>query len=297
MYPFPGRGATAPRARGKGTPGSSVIIGPVRRSLALVPLALLAACSAHAPARPAATAPAPEAAAPTPSPVATPPAAPPTPAPARADVLVARARALRAEGDVASARARLEAAFEAAPESDEVRLELADLLIVDGGDLDRAEALLAPVHAAGDGRLLLVLGRLADARGDDEGAVVAYGEALAVLDDPNARLRRALALERLDRRGEAIAELERLRPDRPSDPFVRGRLADLYEGTGRFHEAEAELRWLAELAPDRAAGWNRLARFYDRTGHPREAREAAARARATGGRQERALRPLLPSRS
>ena len=247
MYPFPGRGATAPRARGKGTPGSSVIIGPVRRSLALVPLALLAACSAHAPAR--------------------------------------------AGAGVGGA------AFEAAPESEEVRLELADLLIVDGGDLDRAEALLASVHPAGDGRLFLVLGRLADARGNDEGAAAAYGEALAVLDDPDARLRRALALERLGRRGEAIAELERLRPDRPSDPFVRGRLADLYEGTGRFHEAEAELRWLAELAPDRAAGWNRLARFYDRTGHPREAREAAARARATGGRQERALRPLLPSRS
>jgi len=267
----------------------------VRRPLALVPLALLAACSAHAPTRPAA--PVPETAAPTPFPVAPPPAAPPTPAPARADVLVARARALRAEGDVASARARLEAAFEAAPESDEVRLELADLLVVDGGDLDRAEALLVPVRPAGDGRLFLVLGRLADARGDDEGAVVAYGEALAVLDDPNARLRRALALERLGRRGDAIAELERLRPDRPSDPFVRGRLAELYEGTGRLHEAEAELRWLAGLAPDRAAGWERLARFYDRTGHPREAREAAAKARAVGGRQERALRPLLPSRS
>jgi predicted Zn-dependent protease len=146
--------------------------------------------------------------------------------------------------------------------------------------------------------MCLVLARLAEARGDDEGAAAAFALALASVDDPEARLRRALALNRLGRKGEATVELERVRVDRPTDALARGRLAELYEAVGRSREAEAELRWLADLQPERAAGWDRLARFYERGGRHREAREAADRARAaSGARPERALRPLLPSRS
>ncbi len=280
----------------------------MRPLLPLAAAALLLACG-HVRPGPTSAATATATATPTPAPTSTadaptptPTAPPPNPnaiqAKARADVLVSRARVLREAGDVAGAMARLEAALQVASGSEGARLELADLLVADGRDLDRAEALLAPVRDAGDGRLCLVLGRLAEARGDDAGAVAAYGEALAVADDPDVRLRRALALERLGRPGEAVAELERLRADRPTDPVARGRLAELYEAAGRLHEAEAELRWLAELQPERATGWDRLARFYERTGRQREAREAAGRARATAGvRPERALRPLLPSKS
>jgi predicted Zn-dependent protease len=206
-------------------------------------------------------------------------------------VLLARARALRADGDVAGARARLEAAHRADPAAPEVRLELADLLVADGQELDRAGALLDGLPDS-DGRLSLVRARLCEARTDDAGAAVAYGAALAVADDPDARLRRALALERLGRMGE-----ERRRATRPGDVFARAHLGDAYEDVGRRKEAEAELRFVAEAQPDRPSGWLRLARFYERAGRPHEAKEAAERARALGGaRPERALRPLLPSK-
>jgi predicted Zn-dependent protease len=231
--------------------------------------------------------------------VETPPAqvTPPPPAPVqpRPEVLVARARVLRAEGDVAGARARLEAAFETAPEDDEVRIELADLLVADGRDLGRAVALLEGRVERGEARLHLVRAKLSESLGDDATAASEYELALALEDDPDVRLRRALALERLGR-AEATPELERVRADRPDDAVVRSRLAERYEAAGRLADAEAEYRWLAESQPERAAAWERLARFYERAGRKNDARAAAARARTAGGRQDRSLRPLLPSK-
>lgn len=214
----------------------------------------------------------------------------------RPDVLLARARALRAEGDLEGARARLEAAHQASPAADDVRVELADVLVADGRELDRAAELLAGVQGPGDARLHLVTARLAEVRGDDAGAEASYAVALAVEPDPDVRLRRALALERLTRYDEATAELELVRADRPDDVLARARLADRYEAAGRLREAEAELVRAAEAQPDRAAGWERLARFYERAGRGADARAAQARARAAAGRDERGLRPLLPSR-
>jgi tetratricopeptide (TPR) repeat protein len=210
-------------------------------------------------------------------------------------VLVSRARALRAEGDAAGARARLEAALGGAPGDDAARVELADLLVSQGEDLTRAEELLRPVSESGP--LHLVRARLAEARGDDALAATEYGTALAVGEDPDARLRRALALERLGRWEESIAELERVRAARPEDPIVRSHLAESYEASHRLHAAEAEWRSLAEQQPGRASGWERLAAFYERTGRDRDARAAHERARAAGQRTERTLRPLLPSRN
>jgi Flp pilus assembly protein TadD len=254
------------------------------RSIAPTALAAaltLAACT---------SAPAPRTQAP---PVAVPLPPPPQPRP---EVLVARARVLRAEGDVAGARARLEEALQTAPGADEVRIELADLLVADGGDLPLAEALLAGVTGRDAPALHLVLGRLAEARRDDAESAAEYRLALAAEDDSDVRLRRALALERLGRTDEATAELERVRSARPDDAVARSRLAERFEASGRLAEAEAEYRWLAEAQPGRAAEWERLARFYERTGRGQDARAAAARARAAGGRQERTLRKLLPSK-
>jgi predicted Zn-dependent protease len=258
----------------------------VKKLLPLVPAALLAACG-HA--------------APRPAPAVPPPAVAAAPAPVRspekAAILLSRARALRADGDLAGALARLGDAHDADPESAAVRLELADVLVAQGLDLDLAAAVLEGLAETPDGRVSLVRARLCEARGDDPGAADAYAEALARADDPDVRLRRALALERLGRTGEEIAELERLRAERPGDAFARAHLGDAYDDAGRRHDAEAELRWVAEAQPDRPAGWLRLARFYERAGRPREAREAAERARVSGGiHHERSLRPLLPSR-
>jgi tetratricopeptide (TPR) repeat protein len=210
-------------------------------------------------------------------------------------VLLSRARASRAEGDVTASRALLEEALEGSG-LDEVRIELADLLVVDGGQLARAEALLAGVGDRAATRLHLVLARLAEARGDDAGAEAEYAIVLAAADDPDLRLRRAFALERLGRGGDAIAELEQVRAVRADDAVARSHLAERYERAGRLPEAEAEYRWLADAQPERAAEWDRLALFYERAGRQREARAAADRARSAAGHQERTLRPLLPSK-
>lgn len=213
----------------------------------------------------------------------------------RPDVLVARARAMRAEGDVAGARTRLEAALAAAPADDGARLELTDLLLADGRELDRAAALLAGVGAPG-ARGALLSARLAELRGDDAAAVAAYALALEAGDDPDARLRRGLALDRLGRAPEAIEELERVRADRPEDAIARGRLAALYEVAGRLPEAEREYRAVADARPDRVQGWDDLARFCERTGRHPEARIARERAKAARGTASaRELRPLRPS--
>lgn len=223
------------------------------------------------------------------------------PAPATvpgSDALLSDARALRAAGDAALARVRLEEALAAAPARDDVRLELAELLVAggEGEDLPRAETVLAGVRRRTvDARWDLACARLAELRGDDEAAQAAYGRALFVAEDADVRLRRALALERLGRAEDAARELERARAARPQDLAVRARLAELYEAAGHLPEAEAELVTAARAAPERSASWTRLARFYERAGRPADAERADARARAAG-RPSRNLRPLLPSR-
>ncbi|WP_242395172.1 tetratricopeptide repeat protein, partial [Anaeromyxobacter oryzisoli] len=220
--------------------------------------------------------------------------APAAPSP---QVLLARARALRAEGDVAGARARLEEAVGVAPPSDELRIELADLLVGDGREPDRAAELLAGVAARdGNARWFAVSGQLAELRGDPAGAATDYAGALAIADDSALRLRRAVVLEALGRAGEAVGELERVRKDRPEDAFVRSRLAACYEAAGRLREAETELVALAGAAPERPGDWERLAAFYRRTGRHDAARRAEARADAVSGRHERNLRPLKATR-
>ncbi len=214
----------------------------------------------------------------------------------RPEVLVARARALRAEGDVGGARARLESAFAAEPGLDDARLELADLLIADGRELERAAVLLAGVREQGSARHALLAAQLAECRGDDAVASDSYARALALADDPDVRLRRALALERLGRSEEATSELERVRTDRPADAVARSHLAERYEAFGRLGDAEKELRRLADDQRDRASSWERLARFYGRHGRKADAKAALARARTASGRSSRSLRPLLPSK-
>jgi predicted Zn-dependent protease len=259
-------------------------------NLPLAGLVALAACGAPRPKAPPPRPPPAAVAAPEPA------AAPAPPAP-RPEVLLARARALRAAGDVEGARARLEAALAAAPASDDLRLELADLLVADGREPDRAAELLGGVGAReGNGRWLIVSAQLAELRGDASAAAALYAQALALADDPAIRLRHAVALETLGRPGEAIAELQQVQRDRPDDPFVGSRLAACYEEAGRLREAETELVALAEATPDRAGDWERLAAFYRRTGRPDAARRAESRADAASGRRERALRPLQRAR-
>jgi len=252
------------------------------RALLTFALALgAAACSGTAPARKE----------PPPLPAPLPPRVP------SPEEFVSDARIFRVGGDLAGARARLEEGLRIAPGSDEIRIALADLLLLDGGDPDHVAALLAGARAP-DGRHHLLAARLAELRGDDVEAAAAYGLALSRQDDVDVRLRRALALDRLGRTDEAMPELERVRSRRPGDVAVRTRLGEIYEEAGRIPEAEAELRSAAEEQPERSASWERLARFYERAGRQAEARGAWARVEGTRPERPagRTLRPLLPSR-
>lgn len=106
------------------------------------------------------------------------------------------------------------AALPALPPGDRERLDEAARLLADGLELERAALLLAAVPASGARRDRL-LGQLAELTGDDAGAVAAYERALALEEDEELRLRRALALERLGRGEEVARDLERLRPPAP----------------------------------------------------------------------------------
>ena len=210
------------------------------------------------------------------------------------EVAVASARLHRAAGDHAASAAWRERAAAAYPDDPEVCFELADLLVAGETELDRAGAMLLAIpagHPRRDGGL----GRLAELRGDPETAQAAYARQLAVADDPELRLRRALVLERLGRDAEAIAELERLRASDPGSVAARARLAERYEAAGRLEEAEAALRASAEASPLRPEGWRRLAAFCQRQGLAEKARVAEARASEAEARPRRELRPLRPT--
>jgi tetratricopeptide (TPR) repeat protein len=227
--------------------------------------------------------------------------APPTPEPPRPpspEELLREAIGLRAAGEAEAARTKLEAALAASPRADPVRNELADLLVADGRDLDRAAEVLAGADAASAGpRYHLLSGRLAELRGDGALAVDAYARALALGADPELRYDRARLLGELGRNDEAIQELLQLREARRGRGSLEVALAERYEDAGRLAEAETEYRRNVEAAPDRPLGWTLLSRFLARHGREEEARDAEARARErAGGAPARALRPLPPSR-
>jgi tetratricopeptide (TPR) repeat protein len=164
----------------------------------------------------------------------------------------------------------------------------------------RPAPLAAPVQPGAEpnaGDPGLAAGRPAEPGADPAADEAAFARRLAVADDPEARLGRALALERLGRDAEAITELERLRAADPGHAGVRARLAERYEAVGRLDEAELELRTLAGASPARPEGWRRLAAFCRRHGLGARAREAEAAAREVEAqaRPHRELRSLSPS--
>ncbi len=101
-------------------------------------------------------------------------------------------------------------------------LDEAARLLADGVDLPMVVRLLEQ-GTPGDPRRDVLAGQLAELTGDDAAAEAAYRRALAVSDDDEVRLRRALVLERLGRGEEARADLERLRAARPASAATPGK--------------------------------------------------------------------------
>jgi predicted Zn-dependent protease len=215
--------------------------------------------------------------------------------------LLREGRAARDRGEDARARELLERAVAADPGWAIPRLELSEQLLKDGAQLERVQTLLAGADLPGEGmadspRFHHLQGQLRELQGNDAGAVESYARSLALrAEQTDLRLRYAQALSRLGRKPEAIAELERVRVDRPGAVQVLGNLADLYEEGGHLAKAEAELQALVELSPDQTAPLQRLARFYERHEMKAKAKATEKKLRAAGGDQ-RKLRPLKRSR-
>jgi tetratricopeptide (TPR) repeat protein len=230
-----------------------------------------------------------------------PPPPPPVAVPAAPPVDPVRELALgreaRQAGDRAAAKLHLAAAAQADPSGAEARLDLAELLIDDGSDLDTAGDFLrqAQYLQTEPARFARLCGALAELRGDEAGAAEAYRTAVELSPEPELRLRRALLLARLGRAGEAEAELSRVVAERPGERAARTALSEVYERSGERDAAEHQLAVMAALAPTDAAPLHALAAFYRRRGEAAKATATEQRARSLEG-EGRKLRPLLPAR-
>lgn len=265
---------------------------PSRRAagkVAISPALLFALALACASARPPPPAPSPPAAEAT--------SVTPAPPPVDAARELALGREALKDGHVAEARQHLEAAAQADPGAAEPRLDLAELFISEGADLEHAEGLLreAQTLQVDRARWARLSGALKELRGDEAGAGEAYRGALELAPDPDLRLRRGLLLLRLGKAAEAESELARVLAERPGERAGRTELAEIYERDGRSVAAEHELAVLAALAPSDAAPLRALVAFYRRHGEQAKAVVAEHWARSLDG-EGRKLRPLLPAR-
>jgi tetratricopeptide (TPR) repeat protein len=196
-------------------------------------------------------------------------------------------------GDSELAVERFSRVLELQPDATAVHYELA-LAYRQLGDLEAAREHLAQRGAGPprfpdpliDGLESLAVGARrhlheaggAFSRGDLEGAVAAYREAIAA-DPGNAEAHEALAavLALQGKRSEALSHyLEALRLD-PDDPRARHRTGQLLLRIGRVDEAVELLRGATELAPDFAAAFRDLALALERSGRLDEAVAAARR--------------------
>lgn len=226
---------------------------------------------------------------------AEPTAAPPPAGHAVAAAALGAAREARRAGDAAAELAELRRAVAADPAWDLPRLDLAELLLRDGLGAAAARELLSPPGLqSASPRFPRLRGAAEEQLGDELAAVAAYGQALALRDDPDLRLHRAVLMARSGSQAQALAEAERVRDANPGEVLARSLLADLYEQAGRRAEAEAELRWLVGAAPFDPAPLRRLSGFLARAGDAAGAATAEEAARARNGRAARNLRPLLP---
>ncbi|HEX7623999.1 MAG TPA: tetratricopeptide repeat protein, partial [Anaeromyxobacteraceae bacterium] len=93
---------------------------------------------------------------------------------------LALGRAARVEGRSSQARGHLERAIQAAPNRAEARLELAELLVADGVELDRARILLqqAQLLRGDPARIARAGGALEELQGQEALAVESYARAL-----------------------------------------------------------------------------------------------------------------------
>jgi len=187
----------------------------------------------------------------------------PAAAPASTGGLVELEAAHRADqaGDLAGARAHLEAAVARSPDLGLAQVDLADVLI----RLGEEGPALAKALQAGERlepqnpRLWRLAGAYAEDQGDAAGAMAAYERALSLRPaDARSRFRLAGLYASAGRSQDAIAAYRAVLALEPSNKGARLSLAGLLEKQHDLAGAEAELTALAAQDPDNALYRDRL---------------------------------------
>ena len=155
--------------------------------------------------------------------------------PSPADDLLREAQQLRRRGDLAAALQRLEAAAALAPDDDEVKRALAEVLI-ELGRLEEAQAQIDAISAAGrlDEATKRLITRLEFARAATENEMALRERLARNPDDMEARLRLAKQLVAAGRYAEGMDELlAMIRRDRRwNDEAARKALLSVFELLG-----------------------------------------------------------------
>jgi len=204
-------------------------------------------------------------------------------APENGDALLALAQVRRSQGHGEDARRLLERAVAISPQLASAWLALGDILAASPASLEaaseafrRAAALLPgdPRPLSGLATVLMGLRRFED-------AVTAYRSAVAAGASPNAGdllNNLGVALERLERRDDAVAMLRAAALVRPDSPAIWDNLGNALLATGQVAEAESCHRRALSLGAKGAETWSNLGNSLHRQGRLDEADSAYRRA-------------------
>jgi predicted Zn-dependent protease len=204
-------------------------------------------------------------------------------------------------GDLSAAAAWLDRAQRTAPRWALAKLELAEVLLAEGGAPDRVMGLLAEAQAleSQNPRLYHLRALALLEKGDPALAEVSERAALSLRPEfPEARQTLGEALWRGGKREEAFQIWRDLSSRHPKDTAVRALLIDRLLDDGRGPEAEAELRILVAAEPKNAIWHRRLARTLGAEGRGIEAASERGKAEALAGETapKRKLRRLPDSK-
>ena len=189
-------------------------------------------------------------------------------------------------GDLSAAAAWLDRAQRTAPRWALAKLELAEVLLDEGGAPDRAMRLLAEVQAleSQNPRLYHLRALALMEKGNPALAEASERSALLLRPEfPEARRTLGEALWSGGKREEALQVWRELSSHHPNDTAVRALLIDRLLDDGRGPEAEAELRILVAGQPRNPIWHRRLARTLEAEGRGLEAASERGKAEALAG--------------